>query len=301
MIKLETGELADLGPAQIRVRMLASPINPSDLIPVTGAYSHRIKPPLVAGYEGVGIVVSASPETASLIGQRVLPLRGSGTWQRYVDCDPAWAISVPDDIEDDLASRAYINPLAAFLMTRRWNPVGRKVLVTAASSTCAGLLAQWSSSMGAEEVVGVYQSAEHVPLLRRFGMTPIPADSSAVMAAHAQATDLVFDAVGGELATNVLSAMRPDATFVSYGLLSGKAIFVASGGPRPLRFHIRDHLEGQSSAVWQEWFREIWPLLRSTSLPIPRRFRVDDWKHALAYFNERGRQSKPVLTFDHPK
>ncbi|MCM2294253.1 hypothetical protein NAC44_18150 [Allorhizobium sp. BGMRC 0089] len=37
----------------MRVRMLASGINPSDLIPITGAYGHRITPPMMAGYEGV--------------------------------------------------------------------------------------------------------------------------------------------------------------------------------------------------------------------------------------------------------
>lgn len=184
-------------------------------------------------------------------------------------------------------------------MTRQWNPAGHRVLLTAANSTCAGLLAQWSLSMRAEEVVGIYRSAEHVPLLRQLGMTPIHAESSAAIAAHARATDLVFDAVGGELAANVLSAMRPDAKFVSYGLLSGKAYSIASRGPRPVRFHIRDHLKGLSSALWQQWFQEIWPLLRGASLPIASRFRVDDWRQALAYFNELGRCSKPVLTFDH--
>jgi NADPH:quinone reductase-like Zn-dependent oxidoreductase len=72
----------------IRVRMTLSPMNPSDLIPITGAYRHRVKPPLVAGYEGVGVVIDASGEFHSFIGKRVLPLRGTGTWQQYVDCSP---------------------------------------------------------------------------------------------------------------------------------------------------------------------------------------------------------------------
>ena len=36
--------------------MLVRPINPSDLIPITGAYAHRIPLPNIPGYEGVGIV-----------------------------------------------------------------------------------------------------------------------------------------------------------------------------------------------------------------------------------------------------
>ena len=39
--------------------------------------------PAVAGYEGLGEVVEAAPYGCRLAaGQRVLPLRGGGTWQR---------------------------------------------------------------------------------------------------------------------------------------------------------------------------------------------------------------------------
>lgn len=36
--------------------MLASPSNPSDLMPIRGSYSHRISLPSIPGYEGVGVV-----------------------------------------------------------------------------------------------------------------------------------------------------------------------------------------------------------------------------------------------------
>ena len=101
---------------KLRVRMLCAPVNPSDLIPITGAYSHRIKLPAVAGYEGVGRVIDAPRKYAYLIGKRVLPLRGDGTWQTILDCDPALAVPVPDAIPDVVAARAYINPLAALTM-----------------------------------------------------------------------------------------------------------------------------------------------------------------------------------------
>jgi NADPH:quinone reductase-like Zn-dependent oxidoreductase len=67
-------------------------VNASDLIPITGAYRHRTPLPAVAGYEGVGIVTDAPASFAHLLGKRVLPLRGQGTWQRYVDCPAEYAI-----------------------------------------------------------------------------------------------------------------------------------------------------------------------------------------------------------------
>lgn len=297
VLSLETRALETLQPGLIRVRMAAAPINPSDLIPVTGAYGHRVVPPLVAGYEGVGRVVEVRGSAPHWAGRRVLPLRRGGTWQDYVDCDPAWAIAVPDDIDDDLACRAYINPLAALLMLRRWNPAGKRVLVTAAGSTCAGLLAQWALASGAVEVAGVHRAPSHAPRLRRFGIEPLATDRGRDIALRAGAADIVFDAVGGALAGHILAAMREDAVFVSYGLLSGEAFALADRGPKLARFHIRDGLEGLPASTWQAWFEDIWQRLPGSVLPPVRRFALQHWRQALADFHRSGRYDKPILSF----
>jgi len=80
-LNMEAAEVPELSANKLRVSMLCAPVNPSDLIPIHGAYSHRIALPAVAGYEGVGRVMEAPQAYASLIGKRVLPLRGEGTWQ----------------------------------------------------------------------------------------------------------------------------------------------------------------------------------------------------------------------------
>lgn len=92
--------------------MIAAPINPSDVIPITGAYAHRVQPPRFAGYEGLGQVVATSSTSPFRLGQRVLPLRGDGTWQQRLNCNGQWLVPVPEDIADDIALRGYINPLA---------------------------------------------------------------------------------------------------------------------------------------------------------------------------------------------
>lgn len=137
VLQPETAPLGALAPGHLRVQMLFSPVNASDLIPITGAYRHRTPLPAVAGYEGVGIVTDAPASFAHLLGKRVLPLRGQGTWQRYVDCPAEYAIPVPDAVDARLAARAYINPLAAQMMLTRYPPEGKRVLLTAAGSDCA--------------------------------------------------------------------------------------------------------------------------------------------------------------------
>lgn len=91
VLTLKRLPLAPLAGGRVRVRMRYAPVNPSDLIPVTGAYRHRTRLPAVAGYEGLGEVVAAPYGSRLCAGQRVLPLRGGGTgsglsiWMR-----PGW-------------------------------------------------------------------------------------------------------------------------------------------------------------------------------------------------------------------
>lgn len=294
-LALESHPLGPPDPGRVRVRMIAAPVNPSDLIPITGAYGHRVRPPLVAGHEGVGEVVGggALPE-----GARVLPLRGPGTWQRVVDADPAWVVVVPDDIPTEVAARAYINPLSASLMLETWPVAGKRVLLTAAGSACAGLLADWAFEGGASSVAGIVRSAEHAPVLAARGVEPLAMADAAAVAAAAARADVAFDAVGGPLAEAVLAAMPPGGDFVSYGLLSGRSFAVPAVRPALRRFHLRDRLATATPETWQGWFRALWPRLRRAPLPGVTAVPLADWRRALALFHTAGRRDKPVLALN---
>ncbi|KAB2528348.1 alcohol dehydrogenase, partial [Enterobacter hormaechei] len=183
VLQAETTPLSPRQPGEIRVRMLFSPVNASDLIPITGAYRHRTPLPAIAGYAGVGIVTETPAAYPALLGKRVLPLRGQGTWQRYVDFPAAYAVPVPDDVDSLLAARAYINPLAAQMMLDRYPPVGKTVLLTAAGSACAFLLGQWARQAGAEAVYGIHRSPVHAQRLAEMGIVPIAQhDTTSVIA-----------------------------------------------------------------------------------------------------------------------
>ena len=297
-LQLERVPLKPRPPHLLRVKMQMAPVNPSDLIPITGAYAHRVNPPLVAGYEGVGEVIAAPATHAHLIGQRVLPLRGLGTWQAFLDCDPALAVPVPHQIDGTVAARGYINPLTAQLMLDTWPVKGAHVLLTAAGSTCANLLAQWAFAAGAHRVTGIYRAPEHQPVLARMGLEIIQISNRAQMMAAASSANIVFDALGGEPGSQVLQAMPAGGDFVSYGLLTGQP--VRTGDPRPLarhrRFHMRDSLARMTPDQWRACFDTLWPRISSTALPAVRKVRLADWKNALAGYDQPGRP-KPLLVF----
>ncbi|MBS3667481.1 MULTISPECIES: zinc-dependent alcohol dehydrogenase family protein [Halomonadaceae] len=281
-LNMETADVPRLGEGKLRVRMLCAPVNPSDLIPISGAYSHRIKLPAVAGYEGVGRVIEAPRQYASLIGKRVLPLRGEGTWQTVLDCDAALAVPVPDTISDAVAARAYINPLAALTMLKTWPVEGKRVLLSGAGSNCADYLGAWAYQHGAREVVGIYRSESRVARLEQLGIKPISIHNMPKISRMARESDVVFDALGGRVAANILQLMAPGATFIAYGLLTGQAIQLDSKPcARYRRFHLRDSLASMSGETWQHKFSAIWRLLDQSAMPDYQVFSRQEWRQAV--------------------
>ncbi|GHC21526.1 alcohol dehydrogenase [Kushneria pakistanensis] len=298
VLNLEPMPTGELPLELMRVDMRCAPINPSDLIPITGAYRHRLTPPLVAGHEGVGVVTQAHGPWQQLLGQRVLPLRGPGTWATRIDCDPRLAIPVPDDIPDEVAARAWINPMAALTMLNRWPVAGCHVLLTAAGSGCAQLLGQWALYCGARSVTGICRHPEQHQTLSDMGITLLGQHEHEAIAAAAGRAERVFDATGGALADHILAYLPGDGLLIAYGLLSGAPISPALMGPRIRRFHLRDHLIGLALQEWHDTFTTLWALLRDIDMPPVEEFALNQWQQALECF-DGVRSAKPMFRLSH--
>ncbi|TVU27431.1 hypothetical protein EJB05_30041, partial [Eragrostis curvula] len=120
----------ELGERDVCVRMLAAPINPSDINRVEGVYP--VRPPLpaaVGGYEGVGQVHALGPAvTAPLApGDWVIPSPPSfGTWQTYIVKHQSVWHKVRTDVPMEYAATVTVNPLTALRMLQdfvKLNPV----------------------------------------------------------------------------------------------------------------------------------------------------------------------------------
>ena len=106
VLRLHTATPVDdpLGEGEVLVRMLASTVNPSDAVTVSGAYGSRTVFPFVPGFEGVGVIERIGPGVPrAATGRRVLPLGTAGNWQEIKRTDHSWCIAVPDDLDDETA------------------------------------------------------------------------------------------------------------------------------------------------------------------------------------------------------
>src|SRR3954462_15260879 len=87
VLRVQEVRTPEPGPGEVRVRMIASPINPSDLLVVRGRYGVLPRLPATPGFEGVGVVDRVGP---GLLGHMVKDKRvtvinsAGGNWAEYV-------------------------------------------------------------------------------------------------------------------------------------------------------------------------------------------------------------------------
>ncbi len=219
MIGLEETERAAPGPGEVEIRIRRAAINPSDLIPVTGAYRSRTALPFVPGFEGVGEIVRVGEGMDDLaLGRRVLPIGASGLWQEYLVRPADWCFPVPDDLSDDQAAMAYVNPLTAFRLVDAvkahfHGAAGLRVGVTAAGSAIGRMLLVLLGEAGFRPVALVRSAATAERLAEGF--------YGEIAVAGAPPLDAVLDAVGGEAGNALFRTIRRGGAFVQYGALSG--------------------------------------------------------------------------------
>src|SRR5688572_16395058 len=104
---------------EITVCVEAAPINPSDLLILSGIYGPLPRLPTVPGKEGVGRVLDVGPGVEGLTsGTRVLLPIGAGSWRERVKVAAEDVIVVPEEAPVEKLAMATMNPLAAhFLLT----------------------------------------------------------------------------------------------------------------------------------------------------------------------------------------
>ena len=131
------------GPGQVRVRMIMSPINPSDLLVVQGLYGVLPKLPSTPGFEGVGIVDEVGPgllaQLLRLKGKRVVAINSAGgNWAETAIIPARQARPVPDDIPDEQAACYFVNPATVLAMARNPLVSGCRRRASGCSQSAAG-------------------------------------------------------------------------------------------------------------------------------------------------------------------
>ena len=271
--------------------MLASPINPSDLIPVAGAYPHRTTLPFVPGFEGVGVVEEVGAEIdPAMIGRRVLPLGSAGGWQTWKALPADWCVEEPADIDDEAAAVAYINPLTAILMLRRARlQPGDRVGVNAANSTIGRMLLRMAAAAGARPIAIVRSEAAREAMCGEPAGVFLEGAALPPLAAG-------FDAVGGTAGASLAHGVKPGRPLLHYGLLSNQPL-VDTGQAKLTLFRLRDWVHAAPRQDLYAAMNQAFAEIRSgrAASAIAARYPLAAFHDALAHDARPGRRGKILL------
>ncbi|MCC6242020.1 MAG: zinc-dependent alcohol dehydrogenase family protein [Gemmatimonadaceae bacterium] len=223
-----------LGAGDALVEMVASPINPSDVLTLTGQYGMLPPLPAVGGNEGVGRVVEVGADVTISVGQRVLLPLGCGTWASHLVLPAAQLIPLPDGGDDLQLSMLAVNPPTASLLLSEFVALerGEFVLQNTANSAVGRYLIQLAKRRGLR-TVNVVRRAEVVASVEAAGGDIVLVDGPDLDKRVAEATGkakirLGIDAAGGSATDRVARSLAPGATVVNYGSMSGEACKVST-------------------------------------------------------------------------
>ncbi|MGL3821109.1 zinc-binding dehydrogenase [Sphingopyxis sp. R3-92] len=246
-VSLERRPMPTPQPHEVLVKILATPINPSDLgllfgaadmttarastrdglpvitaaipAPAMRAMAGRVGDALAIGNEGCGLVVAAgsSPEAQALLGKTVA-LIGGEIYAEY-RCLPAQMCMVlPDGTDPKDGASCFVNPLTSLAFTETMKNEGHSAIVhTAAASNLGQMLVKICVKDGIP-LVNIVRSDAQVEILKGLGAKYI-VNSSAddfmerlIDAIAETGATIGFDATGGgKLAGQVLTAMEAAA------------------------------------------------------------------------------------------
>lgn len=296
---------------EVLVRMLARPINPSDLIAISGAYPHRISLPTIPGYEGVGIIEDVgSLVSPTLIGKRVLPLRGEGTWQEFVRTSAEFAVSIPDSIDDFMAAQMYINPLTAWVTCTEVLKLKQDdiLLVNACGSSIGRIYAQLSEVIGFK-LIAVTRNDTYTEELRNLGASyvintsTIPLYETVMEITDGIGADAAIDSIGGSSGNELAFCVHPNGNFLSIGLLSGIQVtwrdIVNKAKVNANMFHLRNWNKNISVNKWQITFNRLIKLIVEQKLqlmPVDSKYNLLNIKKAMDVIEFNQTKGKVFLT-----
>ena len=215
------------GRADVVCSVLASPINPTDLLTVRGFYPILPTLPNIGGMEGVGRVETVgSAITALSPGQHVLlPVRGhpwaEKTVVKAVDCIP-----LPDSVDPSQACMIRINALTARVLLSEFRLLNRGdwIIQNPGSSSVGQYVIQIAEMMGLK-TVNIVRRPERAEYLKSLGAHAVLLDGPDLPKRVKEATAgaeiaLALDGIGGAATDRMAGCLMRGGLVVCYGAVS---------------------------------------------------------------------------------
>jgi NADPH:quinone reductase-like Zn-dependent oxidoreductase len=306
VLVLEEAEIPKPKPNEVLIRVTARNINPSDVMFIRGMYGITPKLPSSAGFEAVGIVDQSDEKGTVAKGSKVI-FTAIGTWKEYV-CAPAQTvIPVPDQMPDEVACQAFINPMTAFGMLESSGlKEGDWVLITAGASAYGKLVIQMAKSKGIRVACTVRRDEQKDPLEKLGADLVINTEKEklqkVIMEKTGDGVSVVFDAVGGVLGAKALASLKNNGKLMAFGALSLDNMPVNSGlmifkNLKIEGFWLTTWIESLNNEERQKAFKTVLGYLmkQDVKVDVAGTYALEEFKEALEAYQKPGRNGKIIL------
>ncbi|XP_024855126.2 enoyl-[acyl-carrier-protein] reductase, mitochondrial isoform X3 [Bos taurus] len=240
VVELKNLELAAVGGSDVHVKMLAAPINPSDINMIQGNYGLLPQLPAVGGNEGVGQVVAVgSGVTGVKPGDWVIPANpGLGTWRTEAVFGEEELITVPSDIPLQSAATLGVNPCTAYRMLvdfERLRP-GDSIIQNASNSGVGQAVIQIAAARGLRTINVLRDRPDLQKLtdrLKNLGANHVVTEEELrkpemkSFFKDVPQPRLALNCVGGKSSTELLRHLAPGGTMVTYGGMAKQPVIAS--------------------------------------------------------------------------
>lgn len=296
---------------EVRVRLSARPIHPSDLLTLRGQYGHLPRLPAVPGCEGAGVIDALGAGVSGWrIGRRVIPAGTEATWQEFITVPADRLIPVPDSLADDAACQALVNPLTAHLLLfdALEAKEGDWVAQTAAGSAVGKAVIRLAARRGVNLINLVRRRAGAAEIAAIGGANVVVTAEEDLARRLAEITGgkpvlKALDAVSGVVGAKLASALAPGAKLVIYGALAMQPAMLDPrrfifGQLTVTGFWLPDWLRASPRARIAPIVAELMTLIAAGDivLPVAARYDLGDFAEAVAAAERPNRGGKVILT-----
>lgn len=308
VVTLSESTPVELQAGQIRVRLLASPVNPADINLIQGIYGIRPELPATPGIEGCGEVIETQSDDFKL-GDRVIFIEHVGTWAEELVCAASSVLKIPNETPADQASMLKVNPLTAWCMLTQFLdlPKGSWVIQNAANSGVGVCVIQIAKLLGLK-TINLVRREELADELIAQGADHVLLDNADVAEKVKEITggdapQLALNAVGGDSALRLMDAVAGQGIHVTYGAMSRRSLKV----PNKFLIFKRIQLHGFWVTKWMaaeepakvnKIYAQLaqWMIEGKLAQPVDSTFPLNEIIPALTRAQEDKREGKVLIT-----
>jgi len=225
---------------ELRVRVEAAAIGMPDVFMCRGTYPLTPPLPFIGGQEVCGVVDAVGDAVELSVGTRIMGVTtffdGRGGFAEETILSTGTAFRVPDQMASTVAAAFRIGYSTAWTaLVERGGLQRGETLVVLGGAGGSGMSAiQLGGALGAR-VIAVAAGREKADFCQRLGAavvidrTTISVRDAILAATDGRGADIVFDPVGGDVASDALRALAAFGRFLVVGFASGKWIRVNGG------------------------------------------------------------------------